>query len=314
VELTYYNAGHVLGSALVRLDLSENGVTRRLVFTGDLGREELPLLQSPEIIDGANILLSESTYGDRLHPDIATMDDQLGEVIRETVARKGRVFIPTFALERAQEVLFSLERLHNADKVPDIPIYIDSPMAIAITEIYRLHPEWLAKDVRERFLHRDDPFSPPGLRYVSEVEESKALQADDRPCIVIAGSGMCEGGRIVFHLREGIENPRNSVVIVGFMAQHTLGRRLVEGRSQVRVLGVERDVRARVHSIGGLSAHADRDGLLNFADATARAGRLTDIALVHGEEAAKESLAAAMRERVPGVKVTEATRGLRIDL
>ena len=313
VTLTFHNAGHVLGSALVQLDLVERGKRLRLLFTGDLGREELPLLRSPEIVDGVDFLIAESTYGDRAHPEFASTDDELARIIGETVARGGRVFIPAFALERAQEVLFALERLHEQGRVPAVPIYIDSPLAISITEIYKLHPERLADEVQRRLLERNDPFSPPGLKYVSDAAASKRLQKSGEPCIVIAGSGMCEGGRIVHHLREGLGRAENSVVIVGFMAQHTLGRRLVERRSEVKVLGVPRKVRARVHVLNGLSAHADRNDTLEFIAATCRAGRVERVALVHGEAQARASLAEALTERgLP--KAILAEKGQRVEL
>lgn len=296
ITATFHNAGHVLGSALVQLDITERGRRFRLLYTGDLGRAELPLLEPPDIPEGIDLLLMESTYGDRLHPDIATVDAELAAIVTETVARKGRVFIPTFALERAQEVLFSLERLYEAGKLPRVPIYIDSPLAIAITEIYKLHPESLAADVRARLLERNDPFSPPGLHYVSDVDASRAIQDSGESCIVIAGSGMCEGGRILYHLREGLGRPANSIVVVGFMAQHTLGRRLVERRPKVKVLGVEREVRARIHVLDALSAHADADDLVAFARAVSERGSVRRIALVHGEDSAKEALAAALVE------------------
>lgn len=297
LRFTFYDSGHVLGSSLVAVDAEDKGVSRRVLFTGDLGREELPLLKTPEIVDGVDVLMMESTYGDRLHPDFAGTDDALAKIVKDTIGRGGRVYIPTFALERAQEVLFSLERLHERNAVPDVPIYIDSPLAISITEIYKLHPESLSSDVRERILSRNDPFSPPGLRYVSEVEDSIALQDSQEPCIIIAGSGMCEGGRIVHHLRKALPSPKNSVVVVGFMAQHTLGRRLIEGRKSVRVLGVERDVHARVHQLAGLSAHADRDDLVAFAAAVAKRGNVRKIILVHGEEEPRHELAQALRDR-----------------
>lgn len=313
VTLAFHNSGHVLGSALVQLDLQEKGRRLRLLFTGDLGREELPLLRAPEIVRDVDFLMTESTYGDRLHPPFADTDEQLGAIIRETVDRGGRVFIPTFALERAQEVLFALTRLHEAGDIPQVPIFMDSPLAISITETYKLHPEGLADDVRKRLLDRNDPFSPPGLTYVSEVEDSKQVQRSGQSCVVIAGSGMCEGGRIVHHLREGLEDSRNSVVIVGFMAQHTLGRRLVEDRKQVNVFGVPRDVRARIHVLNGLSAHADKDDIVDFVHATSRVGRVTRVALVHGEERARESLTEALKERgVP--EVISAKKGERIEL
>lgn len=311
--LTFHEAGHVLGSALVQLDLAERGRRVRLLYTGDLGRTELPLLDEPEIVDGVDALLMESTYGDRLHPDIGEVDKQLGEIVSATVARGGRVYIPTFALERAQEVLFALDRLAAAGAVPEVPIYIDSPLAIAITEIYKLHPESLDPTIRERILGRDDPFSPPKLHYVSDVDSSRRLQQSGEPCVVIAGSGMCEGGRILYHFVHGLGSAKNSVVIVGFMAQHTLGRRLVERRSQVKVLGVERDVRARVHVLNGLSAHADQADLVEFARATARRGRLSRVALVHGEDEPRRTLAGLLGDAgIPEVVVAQ--MGQRLEL
>lgn len=298
VSVTFHDAGHVLGSALVALDAEEKGTRRRILFTGDLGRAELPLLESPEIVPGVQVLLMESTYGDRDHPSVDELDAELARIIETTVARGGRVYIPTFALERAQEVLFSLQRMHERRRGPSVPIYIDSPLAIAITEIYKLHPEGLASEVRQRMRDRDDPFSPPALHYVAQIVDSQRLQSSTEPCIIIAGSGMCEGGRILHHFARGLGQEKNSVVLVGFMAQHTLGRRLQEGRSRVRVFGVERDVRASIHALGGLSAHAGQRDLLAFADATARAGSLQQVLLVHGEPPARACLAARLSERL----------------
>lgn len=297
VTLTFFEAGHVLGSALSCLDIEDEGRRLRLLYTGDLGRPELPLLKPPETVKDVNVLLMESTYGNRTHADFSEVDEKLANVVIRTATRGGRVFIPTFALERAQEVLFALERLHEAAKIPEVPIYIDSPLAIAITEIYKLHPESLARDLRDRILGRNDPFSPPGMRYISSIEQSRALQTSGEPCIVIAGSGMCEGGRILHHFSQGLGHHKNSVVIVGYQAQHTLGRRLAEGRKQVRVFGLERDVRAEVYVLDGLSAHADRNGLVQFAEETRSQGKLQTVALVHGEEPARQALAAALNER-----------------
>ncbi len=313
VTLEFYNSGHVLGSALVCLDLEERGKKLRLLFTGDLGREELPLLESPEVVSGVDALISESTYGDRNHADFASTDEKLGQIIRDTVAKGGRVLIPSFALERAQEVLFALERLHEQGQLPDVPIFIDSPLAISITEIYKLHPESLAADVRQRLLDRNDPFAPPGLRYISHSNESKQVQASGEPCVVIAGSGMCEGGRILHHLRTGLGNHKNSVVIVGFMAQHTLGRRLLEGRREVKVFGVPVNVHARVHVLNGLSAHADQNDLTRFARAVARAGNVRRVVLVHGEQDATDALSERIREQ-GAADVIVAQKGQRLVL
>jgi metallo-beta-lactamase family protein len=312
VRLTFHDAGHVLGSALVALDLEEQGRKVRLLFTGDLGREQLPLLNAPEVVRCVDVLLMESTYGDRQHPDIATLDAELAEIVNATVRRGGRVYIPTFALERAQEVLFALARLHDAGKMPKVPIYIDSPLAIAITEIYKLHPEGLAADVRDRMFERDGPFSPPGLEYVSQVAASQRLQAESHPCIIIAGSGMCEGGRILHHFATALGRERDSVLIVGFMARDTLGRRLLEGHSRVKVFGVERDVRARIHYVAGLSAHADQKDLIAFAQQTALEGNLRQVVLVHGEPPAQRILEGQLKAR--GIPVLSGVRGQRFDL
>lgn len=313
IELTFHNSGHVLGSASVELVLQERGRKVRLLFTGDLGRAELPLMKAPDVVPGVDVLMTESTYGDREHPDIRELDEQLGQIIRRTVARGGRVFIPTFALERAQEVLFSLERLHDAGHPLNVPIYIDSPLAIAITEIYKLHPEGLADDVQRRILERDDPFSPPGLHYVASADASKALQANSEPCVVIAGAGMCEGGRILHHFSKGLSDHRNSVVLVGFMAEHTLGRRLQERQRRVKVFGIEREVHADVISLGGLSAHAGASDLVRFARATARAGNLSKVVLVHGEAQARQALASRLRDEVQ-LKSHLPRRGERLEL
>lgn len=313
VTVTFHNSGHVLGSALVEMKLSERGRNVRLLFTGDLGRAELPLMKTPELVSGMDVLVMESTYGNREHGDIHELDSELGQIIAKTIGRGGRVYIPTFALERAQEVLFSLERLHDAGGAPRVPIYIDSPLAVAITEIYKLHPESLASDVRDRILGRDDPFSPPGLRYVANLDESRALQASTEPCIIIAGAGMCEGGRILYHFNKGLPNAKNSVVLVGFMAQHTLGRRLQEGRNTVKVLGVPREVHAEVHSLDGLSAHADATDLVQFARATARAGQLSHTFLVHGEGGARQALARRLRDEAT-LHATLPRRGDRVEL
>lgn len=313
ITATFYNSGHVLGSALVVLDVAESGRKTRLLFTGDLGRTELPLLRDPELVDGVDHILLESTYGDREHPDLATMDDQLAKIVTETMGRRGRVYIPTFALERAQEVLFSLKRLHEKGAIPEIPIYIDSPLAIAITEIYKLHSENLEDDIQRRFLERDDPFAPPGLQYVSDVESSKSLQLSHESCIIIAGSGMCEGGRIVHHFARALGKSKNSVIIVGFMADHTLGRRLIEGHRKVKVFGLERDVEARIHKINGLSAHADRNDLIDFVKQTAARGHVKTVSLVHGEKAARESLEQGLAE-IGINRVIHGVKGERVPL
>lgn len=296
VALTFYNAGHVLGSSLVCLDLEERGRRVRLLFSGDLGRAELPLLESPQVVSDVEVMLLESTYGDREHSAYESIDEELAEVISGTVERGGKVFIPSFALERAQEVLYALKRLQTKGMIPRVPVYLDSPLAISITDIYRLHPECLDRKVGKQIFGKEDPFAPYGFQTVNSAEESKLLQYNTEPAIILAGSGMCEGGRIIFHLAKGLENPRNSVVIVGFMAEHTLGRQLVSGKKKVRVLGLERDVRAQIHQFDGLSAHAGRSELVDYARKVAKAGPLRKVILVHGEPTPQQALAEHLRE------------------
>jgi metallo-beta-lactamase family protein len=297
VELTFLDAGHVLGSAISILDIEDEGRRVRLCFTGDLGRHHLPILRDPEVPTGVDCLITESTYGDRLHEPIERMGERLAEVVNATVARGGKVLIPSFALERAQEVVYELKRLRREGRLPAVPVYVDSPLAVRLTDVFRLHPECFDRAARELLGATDSPFDFPGLTYVSAVEDSQAITADSRPSIIIAGSGMCEGGRVLHHLRALVGEAKNTVVIVGFQAQHTLGRRLVEGRREVRIFGVPRDRKAEVAVLNGFSAHADQTGLLAFAEAVRAQGNLQSVALVHGEPQAQDTLAGELRAR-----------------
>ena len=296
IELVFFDAGHVLGSAIVVLDIEDGGRHTRLAFTGDLGRPNMPILRDPEIPEGIECLITESTYGDRRHPPIVQSNDALAVAITRTVARGGKIVIPTFALERAQEVILSLGQLRARGAVPAIPVYVDSPLATKITDIFRLHPECYD---REAFalLRAGSPFEFEGLRYVTDVEQSKAIDASPEPSIVIAGSGMCEGGRVLHHLRKTIEDPRNTIAIVGFQAEHTLGRRITERRRQVKIFGVMHELHAEVVVLEGFSAHADQAGLLGFAEAVRARGRLRQILLVHGEPPAQATLCTELGRR-----------------
>jgi len=291
VRLTFLDAGHVLGSAIVCLDVEERGTTRRLVFTGDLGRRHMPILRDPEVPEGATVLITESTYGDRLHKPIEQMDDELAEVVARVVARGGKIIVPSFALERAQEVLFALKALRDQGRLPAIPIYVDSPLAVKITDVFRLHPECLDEDARALVTGSESPFDFPGVRYVESVEESKAVSASRDPAIVISASGMCEAGRVLHHLRATLDDRRNAVVIVGFQAPHTLGRRLVERCHEVRVFGAWMQREAEVVVLNGFSAHADQADLVAFAGAVRERGALERIVLVHGEPGPQRVLA-----------------------
>ncbi len=307
VRLTFFDAGHVLGSAVTALDVEEGGRTRRLVFTGDLGRNRMPILRDPEVVPDAEVLISESTYGDRLHDPIAKMDDDLAETIKRTFARGGKVIIPAFALERAQEIVFALKALRREGSLPPVPVYIDSPLTVKITEVFKMHPECFDDEARALLRANDSPFDFDGLRYVGDVEDSRALSLDPTPAVVISASGMCEAGRVLHHLRATLGDEKNTVLIVGFQAQHTLGRRLVERRAKVRIFGVERERRAEVVVLNGFSAHADRDDLRRYTQACKEQGDLKTVALVHGELKAQSSLRdALLGDGAPRVIIPEA--------
>lgn len=298
ISVTFLDAGHVLGSAIVVLDVDDDGESKRIVFTGDLGRRGLPILRDPELPDGANVLISESTYGDRLHPPLDDLDDELAQVVTRTHARGGKVIIPSFALERAQQIIFSLKRLFAAGRIPkSMPVYVDSPLTVNITQVFRLHPECFDSAAHEFVRGGDSPFDFPQLHYTPSVEESRAIDRESEPCVVIAASGMCEAGRVLHHLRATVEDPKNTVVIVGFQAQHTLGRRIVERRPWIRIFGVERPLHAEVVVMNGFSAHADRSELLAFAENVRARGALRDVVLVHGEPAAQSALKQGLTER-----------------
>lgn len=297
VHATFYDAGHVLGSAVTALDVEEGGRAKRLVFTGDLGRKGMPILKDPEVVDGAHALLTESTYGDRLHKPIAAMENELAGVLERTYRRGGKVIIPSFALERAQEILYSINELKKSGRMPKMPVYVDSPLTVKITDVFRLHPDCYDQETRALMREDRSPFDFEEVRYTSSKEESQAIDASPDPCVILSASGMCEAGRVVHHLKAAIESPKNTVCIVGFQAPHTLGRRLVEKRPRVRIFGVERDLRAEVVVMNGFSAHADQKDLVEYAVELKRRGPLGRVALVHGELAAQHALIAKMKER-----------------
>ena len=312
VDLTFFDAGHVLGSAVTVLDVDEDGVRRRLVFTGDLGRRDMPILRDPECPEGADVLVIESTYGDRLHEPIAAMNAALSAVLTRVFKRKGKVVIPSFALERAQEIVFALATLKRQGAMPPMPVYVDSPLTVKITDVFRLHPECFDAETRQLLASDASPFDFDQLRYVSKKEDSMAIDADDGPAIIISASGMCEGGRVLHHLKAAIEDAKNAVLIVGFQASHTLGRRLVEHRPRAKIFGVERDVRAEVVVLNGFSAHADQRELADFVARAEQGGRLKDVFLVHGEPGPQRILGGLLRGAHDGLNVRAPAPGERI--
>jgi metallo-beta-lactamase family protein len=282
ITCTFRDAGHVLGSALVQLDIDRAPDKLRLVFSGDLGRRNMAILRDPEIPEPPDVVLLESTYGDRLHAPMAGMEAQLAAVVNRTAARRGKILVPSFSLERTQEFVYALHRLTLRKAIPVIPIYVDSPLSVQVTEVFKLHPECFDEEILAFMRAEGDPFGFGNLQYLRTAEESKALNDREGPLMVIAASGMCEAGRILHHLRNGVEDARNTILIIGYQAQHTLGRRIAERQSAVRIFGIEHPLDAEVVVMDAFSAHADRDDLLEFVGRCRSA--LRKVFLVHGEE------------------------------
>jgi metallo-beta-lactamase family protein len=297
---SFYDAGHILGSSITAIQANENGRSVNVLYTGDIGRFDRPILNNPtlkfdEADRNVDLLVMESTYGNRFHDPVDDLKPKLKEIIRETYDRGGTIVIPAFAYGRTQELLYMLHELYNAGEVPLMPIYVDSPLASKITQVFGEHPEVFDADTHKTFLERgQNPFFFEKIHFISSVEESMRLMRDETPHIVIAGSGMCEAGRILHHLRHKIHNPRHTILIVGFMAENTLGRRILErgmayaaaGRTGtvplVRFLNKEYPLKAHVVKMGGFSAHADRTEMLKFLKESNL--DIRKIAVVHGEE------------------------------
>lgn len=307
VHLTLVDAGHMLGSAHVILDIAdqETGKEQRLVFSGDIGRAGIPIIRDPvPIVDGTDILIMESTYGNRLHPPYPESEQELARIINETAGRGGSLLIPAFAVGRTQQLVYALHKLRNGGLIPDLPIYVDSPLATRTTDIFRLHPEVFDDEIREFLLTDDDnnPFGFSRLTYVQSVEESKALNSAKFPAVIISASGMMEAGRILHHLRNRIEDPRNTILITGWQAPNTLGRRLVEKEQTVKIYGEEFQVRARVEVLTGFSGHADRNELIDFVRVMEQKPEKTFI--IHGEYESSASLAKALYDELGLKNVT----------
>jgi len=267
VSVRFLDAGHILGSAMVEITARENGgAARTLVFSGDIGQWDMPFLRDPSLIGSADYVVMESTYGDRDHEDPGRVDELLARTIRETAAAGGNVVIPTFAIERAQDLMFHLSKLVHARAIPPVPVYLDSPMAREVTRAFERHDEFFDDEARALFSSGRNPFRFPGLTIVRTPEESKAINTAEGPAVIMAGSGMITGGRIKHHLAQNVARPESTILFVGYQARDTLGRQILEGQPEVRVLGRTLPVRARVAKINGFSAHADRKGLDRWLD------------------------------------------------
>jgi metallo-beta-lactamase family protein len=288
VRVTFFDAGHILGSASVLLELDENGQSRSVLFSGDIGNAGRPLLRAPETPAHADVIVMETTYGDRKHKQLQPSVDELYDAISSTLDRGGNVIIPTFALERAQELLYYLREGIETQRLPgSLQVFLDSPMAISATEIFRRHPEGYDDDVAELFREGGDPFDLPQLHFTRETAESIALNRVTGGAVIMAGSGMCTGGRVRHHLKQNLGRDQSSVIFVGFAAQGTLARRIIDGAKVIKIFGESYPVKASIHTINGFSAHADQSELLGW-HASVKDPEVTY--LVHGEEDAMTRL------------------------
>lgn len=306
VHLTLVDAGHMLGSANVILDIHDQEQVRdlRLVFSGDIGRPGIPIINDPAVLsEGADILIMESTYGNRQHPPYPESEKELKRIVNDTYRRGGVLLIPAFAVGRTQQLVYALHKLFLERDIPDLPIYVDSPLATRVTDIFRLHPETYDSEIRDFLLkgNHANPFGFDTLRYTQTVEESKELNFLREPAIIISASGMMEGGRILHHLRQRIGDPKNTILVTGWQAPNTLGRKIVEGEETVRIYGEEFPLKAKVETLTGFSGHADRDGLLAWAGAMRKKPARTFV--VHGEEEAAGVLAESLRQELGFARV-----------
>ncbi len=314
IFVRFSEAGHILGSASITVEFTEGTQTRRLVFSGDIGRSGLPIIRDPQPPEGADWVLMESTYGNRDHGTVEDARTKLAQVVRETAARGGRLLVPAFAVGRTQELVYDLHQLAEAGEIPRLPIYIDSPLATKATAVFERNADVF--DQSERFVRSHNGtslFQFPLLRYTPEAEDSKKLSQSTGPMVIISASGMCESGRIVHHLHQGASNPRNTILIVGFQAEHTLGRRIVERREVIKTFGEEVPLKAQVAVLNGYSAHADRTELAAWLKGVrATSPRLKDVFLVHGEPEAQEAFAEQLRPS--GYRVQMPVLGEKIGL
>jgi metallo-beta-lactamase family protein len=293
VAARFRDAGHILGSAMIELSVEERNGPLKVVFSGDIGRWDRPLIHDPSVFDRANAAVMESTYGDRNHEDPASIETMLSRIIRETVAAGGNVVVPVFAIERAQEMMFYLSRLLRLNLIPSLPVFLDSPMATDVTEVFLRHLESLDKETVELFRSGRSPFQFPGLRYIRSTEESRAINDIRSPCLIMAGSGMCTGGRIKHHLVHNIERPESTILFVGYQAVGTLGRQILERPPEVRIFGEGHSLRARIEEIHNFSGHADRSDLLRWVGHFRPPRPL--VLLTHGEPETLSSLAETLR-------------------
>jgi len=301
VEATFYDAGHVLGSSMIRVKLRQKGEERIILFSGDIGRPDRPIVCDPTIFDTADYVLVESTYGDRVHKGREDTKNMIADVINSTKKAGGNIITPSFALERSQEILYYINELLLADAIPHLMVFLDSPMATRVTKVFQRHRDLFDEEMTEFIQQGESPFTFPGLKMLGTTEESKSINHIKGTVMVIAGSGMCTGGRVKHHLVNNISRPESTIMFVGYQAIGTLGRLIVDGAGKVRILGRKYPVKARVVRIHGFSAHADRDELLNWLKELQSPPRR--LFVVHGEAESAKAFAAHVRQKT-GWEVT----------
>ena len=302
LRLTLFNAGHILGAAQVCLDYGRGGRHRRLLFSGDIGQRHMPILQDPETVPDVDVLLTECTYGDRVHPSEESVEGRLRDYVSFICQHQSKLIVPAFSVGRTQQLLFYLNHLVERGKIPAIPVFVDSPLAHKATGVYRRHPECFNERARALLASGDDPFRFPGLRFTASAAESMALNDASGPMAIIAASGMCEAGRVLHHLKNNAPDPLNIVLIVGFQAEGTLGRRIVDRTKTIKVFNEEYPLRASVYTINALSGHTDRNGLRAYAEALRP--RLARVFCVHGEPDYCEAHAEQLRKiGIPKVEI-----------
>ena len=312
VKLTFSDAGHILGSAQVVLDIKERDKEIRYLFTGDIGRGGHAILRDPEPVEGVDVLHIESTYGNRLHGDRDMSIVEIAKGIIETAHRGGKIIIPAFSVGRTQLVVYTLHQLQESGDLPDIPIFVDSPLSVNATEVFRLHPECFNDEIYTFLREKDNPFGMENLQYIRQVSRSIKLNQLKGPAIIISSSGMCEGGRIRHHLKNNIEDPKNLVLFVGYCAQHTLGSRIVNGDSPVNIFGEPYEVKAQVARHDAFSGHADRDELVSHVEASS--GKMKDIYVVHGEEGSALAFGDTLQSINPKSRVTVPVLNQELDV
>lgn len=296
IKVKFLDAGHILGSSIIEFWLMDEGKERKLVFSGDLGGLDQPLVRDPSIVEEANILWLESTYGNRLHKSRRETVEEFLEIIKDAIKEKGKVIIPAFAVEKAQDIIYTIGQFIREGFIPEIPVYIDSPLAISATEIFKKNSECFDEETKRLILDNQNPLEPSWLIYTKSIEESKAINEDLRPGVIISASGMCDSGRIKHHLKHHLWQKNSHIVFVGYQAEGTSGRRIIDGAKSIKLFGEEIAVKAHIHTLGGFSAHADQKGLIewlsNFKNPDLK------VFLVHGEEKIQKDFSKAIQERL----------------